>query len=271
MKMINKSWFLWILAIIITLTSVIYQRKTGPTYPVTISTEINGKTLNNKLIRSWGEAKGAVIKIHIPDNSYTAFIKYKRYKSHDEWTSAPMIRNGEYLSTELPELPPAGKIMYSIILKSQTNTIFLTEEPVILRYKGSVPDFVLIPHIILVFFAMLLSTRTGLEAVSRRKDTYKLSLITLILFLVGGMILGPLVQKYAFGAFWAGWPVGNDLTDNKSAVAFLFWLIAFFRIRNNPKKQKWVLIASIVMLVIYLIPHSMMGSEIDFTETKLSE
>ncbi len=46
----------------------------------------------------------------------------------------------------------------------------------------------------------------------------------MMLLVLGGFLLGPIVQKYAFGAFWTGWPFGEDLTDNKTAVAVLAWL-----------------------------------------------
>jgi hypothetical protein len=79
------------------------------------------------------------------------------------------------------------------------------------------------------------------------------------------MILGPVVQKYAFGEFWAGWPFGKDLTDNKTLVAFVAWIIAVVRLRKNKEKRGWALAAAIILLAIYLIPHSMFGSELDYS------
>ncbi|MCK4406396.1 MAG: hypothetical protein KAV44_01845, partial [Bacteroidales bacterium] len=90
--------------------------------------------------------------------------------------------------------------------------------------------------------------------------------ITTICLFIGGLILGPIVQKFAFDAFWTGWPWGHDLTDNKTIVAFIFWLIALIRLIKNKEKSGWALVASIVLLVIYLIPHSVLGSEIDYTQ-----
>ena len=60
----------------------------------------------------------------------------------------------------------------------------------------------------------------------------------------------------------------NDLTDNKTLIAVIFWIIAFFA---NRKKQRpvWIIIASIVMLMIYLIPHSMFGSEFNYDAGKV--
>jgi hypothetical protein len=82
---------------------------------------------------------------------------------------------------------------------------------------------------------------------------------------LGGLVFGPFVQKHAFGDYWTGWPFGTDLTDNKTAFAFIFWLIALYRLYRNRGERLWVIIASLVLLAVYMIPHSMLGSEIDHT------
>jgi hypothetical protein len=84
----------------------------------------------------------------------------------------------------------------------------------------------------------------------------------LILLGLGGMILGPAVQYYAFGDAWTGIPFAWDLTDNKTLLAFVFWILA---VVMNIKKERpaYVILASLVMLAIYSIPHSMFGSQLD--------
>ena len=71
------------------------------------------------------------------------------------------------------------------------------------------------------------------------------------------------MQLYAFGELWTGIPFGKDFTDNKTLIALIFWIIAFVA---NRKKQRpaWIIIAAIVMLLVYLIPHSMGGSEFNY-------
>jgi hypothetical protein len=115
-----------------------------------------------------------------------------------------------------------------------------------------------------MFMAMLYSTRTGIEALRKGDKTKNYTLITLSLLTAGGMFLGPVVQKYAFGALWTGWPFGQDLTDNKTLVAFLAWLVAYLRLRKNSTNRAWVVAAAIILLMVYLIPHSMFGSELDY-------
>jgi hypothetical protein len=82
---------------------------------------------------------------------------------------------------------------------------------------------------------------------------------------VGGLFLGPVVQKFAFDAFWTGWPFGTDLTDNKTALAALAWLPAtLLALRNRPLRVA-VIVGWLVMMGVFLIPHSLRGSQIDWS------
>jgi hypothetical protein len=223
--------------------------------------------VKNRFIRSFGVAGAgdAEIRITVPGDSINGFMKFRRYKSYDEWKEIAMIRDGKFLVAYIPQQPPAGKVMYQVFVEEKGQRIALTEEPVIIRFRGHVPPYIIIPHIILIFMAMFLSTRTGVEVLSRGTHVFQYTRAAVILLLIGGMIMGPIVQKYAFGAFWTGWPFGHDLTDNKTFVAFVMWVIAYFVLRRNREKTGWALAASILLVLIYLIPHSVLGSEIDYT------
>ena len=113
---------------------------------------------------------------------------------------------------------------------------------------------------------MLLSTITGLQAVFKGKQVLTYTWLTVIFFIAGGCILGPVVQKYAFDAYWTGWPFGHDLTDNKTLLGLIFWIIALVVQYRKPGNRTWPVVAAIVFLVVYLIPHSVLGSEIDYTK-----
>jgi hypothetical protein len=113
---------------------------------------------------------------------------------------------------------------------------------------------------------MLFSTRAGLEGIARGANTFQLTIWTTVLMFVGGLVFGPAVQRYAFGEFWTGWPFGHDLTDTKTFVAFIFWPVALWRARIQGRGRVWTIVASIVTLVIFLIPHSVLGSELDYTK-----
>lgn len=261
----NKNALRWIIALLITLGAAYYQRVTGPTQPLTGTKEIGAEKLKYKLIRTYGGPDDAEIAINDENMLFEGSLRFKRYKSFDEWTSMSLKHQGGKLVGYLPHQPPAGKIEYYVIIYQGNKQISLTDEPVIIRFKGDVPAGVLIPHIILMFLAMLFSNRTGIEVLAKGNNTFKLSWLTLIFLFTGGLIFGPVVQKYAFGAYWTGFPFGYDLTDNKTAIAFIFWAFAVFKLWRNPNQRGWALLASVILMLIYLIPHSTLGSEIDHT------
>ena len=253
----------WILAILVTLIAIVYQRATGPTYDKHVTIVIGETNYNLKLVRSHGGEDDCKIELTIPDNDIGGVLLYKKYPTEADWTEVKMVRNQDKLEGILPHLPPAGKYEYKIALEKNGNEFFLNNgESVVIRFKGAVPGVVLIPHIFFMFFAMLLANLAGIMAVFKYKKFRFYTNITLIALFIGGMILGPWVQWYAFGEAWAGVPFAWDLTDNKTLIAFLFWILAFFM---NRKKERpvYTVIASVIMLVVYSIPHSMFGSELD--------
>ena len=267
LKRILKSFCLWLLAIIITLGSAIYQRKTGPTYPIDGNAQLSGSTVEYSLTRSHGGEGDQPVTVSAPDSNIKGALVYRRYKTNDAWTEIKMIREDENLKVLLPHQPPAGKLEYHLVLQKSGTELYLpSKENVVTRFKGSVPKSVLFPHIFFMFLAMLVSTRTGLEALRPHGKLPLYVIWTACLLFVGGMILGPIVQRYAFGAFWTGIPFGTDLTDNKTLIAMITWIVALFAVIKRPKARGLVFGASVILLLVYLIPHSMHGSELDYSE-----
>ncbi len=258
----NKSIALWIFAIIFTVGSAVYQRMTGPTHPKRVEVSIKGESYTFKLLRSHGGDDDAEIQLDIPEN-ITGIVEYRKYKSNSEWTKVPMILKEGLSTAKLPHQPPAGKLEYIIKLNDSIDEYQLNEDPVVIRFKGGVPMYILLPHIFFMFTAMLMSTRTGIEAVFNGHRTLKYATTTLISLLIGGLILGPIVQLMAFGDLWTGWPFGGDWTDNKTIFAFAFWLIAVIVLRRNKGNRIWPIIAFFVLFAMYMIPHSMGGSELN--------
>lgn len=259
----RKSSLFWALALLITLASAVYQRWTGPSYPARGKVKLAGTEVKYRLPRTQGDGD-AEVRVPAPTSAAEGTVAWKRYKTKDDWTYIPMARDGQDLVARLPHQPPAGKLMYRVILQDGAQRVTLGGAPVIIRFKGEVPIPVLVVHVICMFTGMLLSARAGLEYFRPNPDYAKLILWTIGLLTVGGLMLGPVVQKYAFDAYWTGWPFGTDLTDNKTAVAWLAWVAAALKIRRNPNAGAWALAAAIITLVVFAIPHSAFGSELKY-------
>jgi len=262
-----KKVALWILAFTITLVAAVYQRMTGPTHPLRGKSAVDSTEISYKLPRSHEIGPDCEISIQVLNTDIQGYILYKRYPTDDSWKKIPMSRQDDLLSGNLPQQPSSGKIAYRVFLSRQQEEISITgEDPIIIRFKNRVPAGVLFPHIFVMFLAMLFSTRAGLEVLNKKSNPRKLVLWTVGLLFVGGMILGPLVQKFAFGEWWTGVPFGYDLTDNKTLITFLGWIAALIAGRKGKPARGWVLGASILLLIVYLIPHSVLGSQLDYSK-----
>lgn len=258
----KKQWMYWVLAFIITVFAAYYQRTTGPTYPAKGSLNNNKSILKYKLKRSCDSGKDLVLNIPIKGN-VKGFLFYKRNNTNDKFTIVEMKNNNDTLTASIPTQPPAGKIFYTIKLKTDNEKEWCLEKPVIVRFKGSVPLWVLIPHIFFIFLAMFFSNYTGLLALGNRNKQFQWSVVTIVITIIGGLILGPVVQKFAFGELWTGIPFGWDLTDNKTLIGFSGWVIATVLNYKKPRRG-WYIFAAILTLIVYSIPHSMFGSQLDY-------
>ena len=256
-----KTFWLWLLALAITLASAIYQRVTGPTYEMRGTVSLAGTEINYALPRSCDSKEDCSITVRAPAG-VEGYVEYRRFRTEEPLVRVPMLRSGEELSAALPRQLSAVKLAYSVTLEADGKAAPLGDGPVVTRFKDPVPTGVLIPHIFIMFAGMLASTAAGLAALDRKRNPRRYALWAAGLLFAGGFIMGPLVQKFAFGAFWTGFPLGGDLTDTKTLVSFLFWLGALVAGRKGRPARGAVIAASVVTLVIFLIPHSLFGSEL---------
>ncbi len=258
------------LAIIVTLVAIIYQRATGPTYPKKIIIKLAETEVKVKFLRSQGGDINAPIEIPKLSPQMKGSLFYKRYPTNDQWTMVTLEDKGNRLYAELPNQPPAGKLQYYLELSHDQEVFHVASQtqPIMIRYKGEVPTVILAPHIFFMFFSMLLSALAGFEAYQKTDSFRTVGFLALGCLFFGGMCLGPLVQKYAFGVYWAGFPYDWDLTDNKLLLSVLAWGGAM---SLNIKKARAlpIIAASIILIIVYSIPHSMQGSEYDYKKGKV--
>ena len=268
----KSTFWYWLIAVIVTLSAMVYQRATGPTHPKRVNYTINGETKSTSFPRSGDSDKDCPIIIEGISADYEATLYYRHFPTNEEWKQLPFsaAEQGK-LSTALPKERAAAKYEYYIEIKDlKANKVIelSKDEPIAIRFKDPVPMWALIPHILLIFIAMLFSNVTGVMAAFNH-DRYKFyGILTILFLLVAGFIFGPIVQKYAFGAFWTGFPFGFDLTDNKTLIAFVAWGIAVYFNRNE--RRPWLsALAAIVMIIVYSIPHSLRGSELNYETGKV--
>lgn len=314
------SILLWILAVVITISAAVYQRRIGPTRPLSGVAVVEGEAFRYRFHRSHPGPLN--YKVEFPtsmptlremlrgkrseqggptlDPAIRGILMQRRYNTDDPWVFTPMRREGGRLIGALPLQAPGGKVSYRVhVFRAEGAAANespggdwalrpLTAEdvppgavavpstgPVVLRFKGPVPVAIIIPHVLLMFLGMLWANRAGLEALKRGADPTRLTRWALILLAVGGFIFGPVMQWFAFGKAWTGIPFGWDLTDNKTLFAVLGWVIAWLLVRRSGRSgdasraRVWVVLAALLTLLVFSIPHSVRGSELDYSTGKV--
>ena len=260
---------LWAFAFLVTLSAAFYQRVTGPTYPLKALVNTGTQSYPVRFLRSQQGKADCPVILQIRDIEVKGVLSYRKYPSHDEMTKVDLIREGDKLVGYLPNQPPAGKLEYRVDLEKKGNPIKVgTGSNIVIRFTGDVPKTILYIHIFLMFLAMFFSNIAGLLALFNLKFYKLMTVLTFLILVIGGFILGPLVQKYAFNEWWTGVPFGWDLTDNKTLIAVLAWFLAMVMIRKSTARM-WVIAASIVTIVIFSIPHSLWGSQLNQATGKI--
>lgn len=143
------------------------------------------------------------------------------------------------------------------------------------RFKGHAPIPLLLGHIGTMFSGALLFLvgaifsadylRTG-----RRFERISKSVTwgTLLIF-IGGFPLGMAMGYAVFGKPWTGLPIGGDVTDTKTLIVFIYWLLAVLLLKGTifqgGRGKDWVshktfawltILGTVLTALIYLIPHS---------------
>jgi hypothetical protein len=201
-----------------------------------------------------------------------------------DWSAAEMSAKeagSDTLAADINGQPKGENLFYYFEAQDSLGAVAASlgaeQNPLRLRFEGSVPAHIIVPHIFFMFagafFAFLslfgavqlLKNKGGVDAVAK-----KVAWTTLFVF-IGGFPLGILVTRRALGGLgWGGFPLGNDMTDTKTLVIFLFWLILLILgkgsvFQKNAEKNlvkpatygKLALVGFILLLGLYLIPHSL--------------
>jgi hypothetical protein len=288
---------LWTLAVLVMFAAIVYQRRTGPTYPRRGVIATGGEEFRYKLVRSQETNQGARVALPAAGGRVQAVLHWRRYPLQEPYAALPLAPAAQVLPglndreaadyqdklvALLPVQPAAGKLEYYLEVTTPEGLQRIPalapgqaekagETTILLRYKDPVPSHILWPHVVLMFFSVLFGMRAGLSALADPARMRGHAWVALAGMTLGGMVLGPMVQKHAFGHYWTGFPFGSDLTDNKMLIMWLSWIFACSLIGLKARSREgWsrviVLVAAVVMTGAYIIPHSMRGSQLDYKQ-----
>jgi hypothetical protein len=193
-------------------------------------------------------------------------------------------------TTQLPKYAPYDQFSFRVVVG-----------------KGEATASLLIAHVIFILGAIIFvvaaayySLRYLYKGYGINKAIQTAGIATGMIF-VGGFPLGWIIAYQVYGTPWTGIPFGWDITDNKTLVIFIYWLVILFMVKGStmnlfskgrgkhcpyrwllsltnkfdfsPYKKrtdridrkrfaKLTIIGAILTIALYLIPHSLMVSPI---------
>lgn len=260
----QRSGTQWTVAVLVMILFALWQRWTGPTYPRRGTIEVGGATVRVKLTRTHGGPGDQPIRVVAADTAIGGQVTWRRFPTDDAWQTIALSRAGDTLVAMLPHQPPAGKLEYQVTLRRAGAEATYPTQPVVTRFKGDVPIWILLPHVLAMVLTLLFSARAGIAAAVKDPGMRRYAYMTAVTLLIGGFVLGPFALRYAFGQWWEGVPLGWDLTDNKTFIAGLAWAFAVVRMRGGREARGAILAAVLVTLAVFAVPHSLFGSQIDW-------
>ncbi len=279
-------------AVIITALMLFMARRLAPVHSVELK-ETNGAiTIEHATIAKTIDGKPDIISLKItsPDNSFL-FVAMKWTMVEGRLSRPGIYRDLDLLPADsgfyrapLPIFPKGKKLLYYFYIHSRDGSISFNfpengTKPILLKYEGSVPLYIVIPHILLMFVGVYLATLAlldafnvirGISGIAAMARNFKWATIAVFL---GGYPFGWGMNYYAFGTIWEAIPFGWDFTDNKTQIVLLYLVFLNLSMlgtlykgrfgRNNYSNKTLgylALVGYLLVMAIYLIPHSIQFS-----------
>ena len=276
-----------LIAILFTVLLLGHARKTTMVRSVHKVVEQSGISIDHHTVTKQAGEEIPLISARVKGASEVKLI----YLIGDDGTPTTVSMNPvpgkeEIFEAAIPVHPKGVRAWYYIEASGQLNqntiTVTLPDmnapdfKPILLKFEGEVPVYIVILHVLCSFGAIFLAVLAVFAAwdCRRGKISIRESIIfplwTFILLFIGFLPLGIAMNHYAFGGTWEAFPFGKDITDNKSQIILFFWLITLFLVNGTLfKKSKendlvtergyanMVFISFILTIAMYIIPHSL--------------
>ncbi len=129
---------------------------------------VSGAELKYKFYRSWTSYQP--LPVRVTGNGIAALrLYYRRYPQlKAKWSVTQMVTRDGAFQAFVPGQPAAGKMTYKVEIVTPTGTAWLNGGiPIVARFKGAVPLWLLLLHVHFMFAGLILAFRTGLEALRR--------------------------------------------------------------------------------------------------------
>lgn len=268
-----------VVALVLTFLLSGISRKITTRQPKDIHIRFSGISVEHTTITESKPGQVPVVKVRLTGSdlpNIAGVLHYYFLDGEEQRTIMEGYSDG-YFSATLPEADIGDKLFYRIELADEQSVLVNIppndKSGILVKYKGNISPYVLIPHIILIFASVFLAFLTffyGIKILRGEnciKQAAALVLLTFLFALVGGILIGVEVTRQTFNEGWGGYPIGRDITDTKTEIFVFFWLVTLILGWNALRGKRLIItekafgvlivISFSVNLLAFLIPHSL--------------
>ena len=136
-----------------------------------------------------------------------------------------------------------------------------------IRWEGKATFILLLLHIVLMVAALFLLIHALYYAMCYLMNGEKAEHIIravnagIVAFFITGFPIGCVIEKQVLGNYWEGFPFGLDITDSKTLLILVLFVVFMYLQKKGKISMKgyaWsVVINTVVTIVLFLLPHSL--------------
>ncbi len=264
----------YLVALLLTVVLLVFARLMSTRHAEEFTVNAEGVVLSHKTVtENFGD--GPVVTLNSSETDRErAEVRYSEHVGGPYQVVQMTPESGKF-TARLPVLPKGEKWFYQIDIYRDNMKLatFPPEREQFIKFKGHISPLILVPHILLMFatiFFGLMAVFTSVD-LSRGKGSAKRAvlfvLLTFISAFIGGIPLGIVVSQQTFGGSgWGGWPLGTDITDSKTEILLLCWVITLILSWGGLKDRKMLvsngmftfltILSFVITFITFLIPHS---------------
>lgn len=281
MGLFRKSAIRIIIAVMATIALLGVSRRLSTRRPQDLSVEGPGFRAEHRTVTEQVGAGRPTLSITLKgDRVLEPVVRYSVGRE-GSLHAVPMTREtaGSWRAT-LPECEKGTRIYYAIELQDGGGTVGRIPDGEgsfqFIKFKGEASSVVLVLHILFMFASFYFMIQGFWSAVAilagrgSKSEAVGHARWVLISSFIGGWPLGFILNYQAFGVIWEGFPFGRDITDNKTQIMFIFWLVSLLLVRSSflgkgEERDRLgargfavaLVVSFIVSLLLFIVPHSL--------------
>lgn len=248
-----QSVILWVSSFVITFIVGFIQIRTSSEYPISGTIGVDGFKVSYYLKKIHYGNSDLKINLKVDNENLAGMIKWKLLNGKNIYNLDTMQFISGNLTGSIPAQAPKSKILYNIILKSRSTVVILPkDDPIVLKFLGSVPKSIIINSNLALYLGILLAIRASLEFFNSKPRFRLYSIFAAIAFLSTALVFDPVRKAYELGAIGRFVPAIGNIFEWRLVLLSLLWIITLVLVSFTRRKKYLMLISAILTILIFL-------------------